>query len=552
MKLKSVEIEGLFGYRDRVKVSLDSNAIAIIGKNNSGKSHLLSSIRFAIQNANVNGKTGLPDLMAYEGSDAKDEVNLALIFSVERSALIERASSRKSLNQISDALSRDNGEVLFISTIRGDARSKELSIITECVSGISRDGLADPNKILEACADAACSHIQRRALYLPSWRNHAAKVTDAESLHKGLLRLSNPKKADRHLGPIFARIQSLFETLSGLRGAQLVPAGEESEILIRKSSGHMLPLRSLGDGIVHCLALAYELAYDGNRIFLIEEPELGVHPTLQRVFARFVNKERQQGQVIFSTHSSVFLNERNLDAVVRVSLVGGRSVANECSGYTDARTVLDDLGQRASDVLQANVCVWVEGPTDRLLVRHWLDLHQPSLKEGVDYQFVLYGGALVSYLAFGEGESDDLMNALRLSRNAVVIVDRDRATQAEPLKARAERVLREVAEAGGIGWCTSGREIENYIPLECINGTLKALGVRCELDNFGEGDRLSDRMAALEVEDGQIWIRKYLDNKVRMIQKVLTTIEERHLNVLDLKSRIEELAEYIVACNAEG
>lgn len=51
-------------------------------------------------------------------------------------------------------------------------------------------------------------------------------------------------------------------------------------------------------------------------------------------------------------------------------------------------TVCADLGYRPSDLLQANAIIWVEGPSDRIYINHWLDQQAPDLVEGIDYSIM--------------------------------------------------------------------------------------------------------------------------------------------------------------------
>lgn len=52
---------------------------------------------------------------------------------------------------------------------------------------------------------------------------------------------------------------------------------------------------------------------------------------------------------------------------------------------------------KASDILQSNGIIWVEGPSDRIYLKRWLELFTPNeYEEGKHYQFLYYGGRLLS------------------------------------------------------------------------------------------------------------------------------------------------------------
>jgi hypothetical protein len=54
--------------------------------------------------------------------------------------------------------------------------------------------------------------------------------------------------------------------------------------------------------------------------------------------------------------------------------------------------VLSDLDVRASDLFQSNGIIWVEGPSDRVYIKKWLEIKDPSTIENLHYQFAYYGG----------------------------------------------------------------------------------------------------------------------------------------------------------------
>ncbi len=70
----------------------------------------------------------------------------------------------------------------------------------------------------------------------------------------------------------------------------------------------------------------------------------------------------------------------------------------------DAHRILDDLGVMSGDLVQANGLIWVEGPSDRIYIRTWMESlsrsrGQPAPIERVHYAFVSYGGTLLNHLS---------------------------------------------------------------------------------------------------------------------------------------------------------
>ena len=106
-------------------------------------------------------------------------------------------------------------------------------------------------------------------------------------------------------------------------------------------------------------------------VFAFEELENNLHPSLQRRLVRYVCERALEHKfvVFLTTHSSALidlLSRRNEAQIVHVTHSGQTARARRVTTYVDNRGVLDDLDVRASDLLQANGIVWVEGPSDRL------------------------------------------------------------------------------------------------------------------------------------------------------------------------------------------
>ncbi len=121
--------------------------------------------------------------------------------------------------------------------------------------------------------------------------------------------------------------------------------------------------------------------------------------------------------------------------------------------YMDTKGVLDDLDVRASDLLQANCVVWVEGPSDRRYINRWIDLFTDGeLKEGAHYQCVFYGGRLMAHLS---AESTAYaVKILNVNSNAILVVDSDRKSKSDSINATKERLVHEISQIGGVAWVT--------------------------------------------------------------------------------------------------
>ncbi len=111
-------------------------------------------------------------------------------------------------------------------------------------------------------------------------------------------------------------------------------------------------------------------------------------------------------------------------------------------------SILDGLGANGADLLQCNGVVWVEGPSDVIYIRKWLEMYADEkgkrrISQGIDYEFQMFGGTLLSHLQI-DGENDEdaadhMVKMFSFSRNAYVVIDGDLGkSKFEPAKKRIE------------------------------------------------------------------------------------------------------------------
>lgn len=216
-------------------------------------------------------------------------------------------------------------------------------------------------------------------------------------------------------------------------------------------------------------------------VFSVEEPENNLHPALLRRLLDFLAEQREQKRftLIVTTHSPIGIDwsaKRDDSQIIHVQHNGYAATTNTATEYHQNREIIDDLDIRASDLLQANGVIWVEGPSDRIYLKRWIKLHSnDNLKEGIHYTIMFYGGKLLSHLdGLPPDQSEELISLLSINRNCAIVIDSDRhqgtsQSKSKPrmhLNTTKRRIRDEMRGSGGYVWVTEGREIENYIPIE--------------------------------------------------------------------------------------
>ena len=108
--------------------------------------------------------------------------------------------------------------------------------------------------------------------------------------------------------------------------------------------------------------------------------------------------------------------EKNRACIYHVTKGAKGASVKRIESHIDKTGILDDLDIKASDILQANGIIWVEGPSDRIYIKRWLDIFFDNrFEEGKHYQFLYYGGRLLSH--YSAEEETDLINIFKVNRN---------------------------------------------------------------------------------------------------------------------------------------
>lgn len=118
--------------------------------------------------------------------------------------------------------------------------------------------------------------------------------------------------------------------------------------------------------------------------------------------------------------------------------------------------------------MNSNCVIWVEGPSDRIYLKHLIDLlSDDELHEGQHYSVMFYGGKLLSHLTADDPQMvSELISLLKINRNSAILIDSDRKKHGGWVNETKRRIKNEAQETGAYVWTSQGREIENYFKPE--------------------------------------------------------------------------------------
>ena len=165
------------------------------------------------------------------------------------------------------------------------------------------------------------------------------------------------------------------------------------QMLSVKAEGYMpgvenrQPVSKLAKGMrsVYLLSLLETYAEGEARypgIMVVEEPEIYLHPQMQKVAGEILYRLSKKNQVMFTTHSANLLSNFNNKQIRQIMLDdGGASFALK---KTNISRILDDLGYSAGDLMNVDFVFIVEGKQDKsrlpiLIEKHYSELSRISI-----------------------------------------------------------------------------------------------------------------------------------------------------------------------------
>lgn len=284
-----------------------------------------------------------------------------------------------------------------------------------------------------------------------------------------------------------------------------------------------------------------------STVFIFEELENNLHPEIQRNLFEFLYQwvQKYNSQIFLTTHSTVPINMfsgRDNVTLTHIKKEDNQIITNSALSFIENKDILMNLGVRASDILQSNAVIWVEGPSDRIYINKWIELYSNgNLKENIHYQILFYGGRLLSHLTGKLDNSNELIQLFKANVHSIIVIDSDKTNPNKKINKTKQRIRKEFNKNQSIVWITQGKEIENYLSrniFKKIYNVDKQIGQYEKIDDFLNTN-------CRKKNKGSHYVTHKVSESVLIAKEML--LED--INILDLEKQISTIVKQIETWN---
>ena len=389
MQIKNVRIER-FKSIENIKFDV-SELTAIVGKNNYGKTAIYEAIQMFFNCSKLNSKdihmnrsNQLP-IITIEFKNVKKEKLHLLLKNKEESdteTWISENTFTGSLT-IKASFNPSNHSIIYnLTSLAGEEKitNKDLKKCLPEIKYIS--SIRQPE---DTTFNNKTSNIQQLMDLLTSEDEEEEISFDKNTHSISSIKKSLKQHEERKVKQISQDITGRFQNILGHDSLSIDINVESTDIVykhktkiidhdIQSHSGDYsanggFDILSSGTGMQSVMILTILEAYvehnvEKDCILIIEEPEVYLHPSLQRKMIKALKKVSESNQVLISSHSPLVVSQLAPSQLISIRKNNG---ITSIIDY-DPEDLINELGIKPDDVFQYTNVLFVEGSDDKVLV----------------------------------------------------------------------------------------------------------------------------------------------------------------------------------------
>lgn len=428
MKIRTFEIRSFKGLAS-VRLDNCGSINAIVGKNNSGKSSVLHAVDMAGLALSVNEWSRFqPKLEVKDLFENVGQFSLSMTFD-DASTLSLTANAQYGPQ--------------FQPQPTPEQRIKTVLVLPDVAGGMLRRRHHTPRNIIDQVESRNYSEVNAlEILYAIKFYAQRAERGFTPETYKALID----------------EVKKYFPDIDDVESDR---TEQDIATLTYSEYGRRLDILYSGTGLKHFLDVLLKTTVSGATVVLLDEPELGLHPDLQRRFVEYLTNLARDKQIQFflATHSQVLLNYA--DSITYFRITNTKGVRQLLSVKSDAvDTLLSDLGLRPSDVLNQDICLLVEGATDVIFFEHIIRVLYKEEFQRTAIGVLQYGGGAAEGIISG---AIDVANIVPVQKFTYWIRDRDATPGSNP-STNSTKFCNALRNRGLECHIWGKREIEYYLP----------------------------------------------------------------------------------------
>ncbi|HEX9828423.1 MAG TPA: AAA family ATPase, partial [Flavobacteriaceae bacterium] len=428
MKIKHLHIKEFKGLED-ILIENCKSINAFVGKNNSGKSSILHAIDIASLAHQVGSwnnfqpKLAIKDLISNSG-----EFEIVITYENDHETKIR---------------AQQNFNPTLTNQLPQEDKPKSILILPDVGIGLLTRQQRTPRWIIQQIEQRNFGNVNSLEIL------YAIKYYSSRN-ERGL--------TDKDYNDIIEEISNYFPEIDGLESDL---TEEHVPTLLYEEYGKKLDILYSGTGLKHFLDVLVKTTLSGADIILLDEPELGLHPDLQRKFFTYLHDltVKKGVQIFVGTHSQVALNYSNIINFYRVTNSKGKRKLLPVKEEA-IETVLSDLGIRPSDIFNHDICLLVEGASEVIFWEHIIRILYTKEFNKIAIGIIQYGGDNVAGIIKG---TINVSNIVSSQKYTYWIHDRDAPPTNQPSTA-ARKFKRKLNSLSIKNKVLRKREIEFYYP----------------------------------------------------------------------------------------